>query len=126
MKGWMDICGVFLFREKAVHRFIDAPQEDCFVFLVSIKAADRFLDLSAADTVILFDWFILFFNVHDQPSSTNPILETRAINTVLREGQKREILVFTLCTKFSIEQTIMEKAKLKSGVKAQNELRVNI
>lgn len=79
-------------RQKLVNRF-NQGEKDCF--LISLKAGGSGLNLTGADTVILFDpWW-------------NPAAENQAADRAHRIGQTKNVQVFKLVTKNSIEEKIL-------------------
>lgn len=79
-------------RQNLVNRF-NQGEKDCF--LISLKAGGSGLNLTGADTVILFDpWW-------------NPAAENQAADRAHRIGQTKNVQVFKLVTKNSIEEKIL-------------------
>ena len=87
--------------------------DDVKVFLISLKAGGTGLNLIGADMVIHYDpWW-------------NLSAENQATDRTYRIGQKRNVQVYKLITKNSIEEKIYnlqeKKAKLADGLLATNE-----
>ncbi|MBD3377644.1 hypothetical protein GF406_21625 [candidate division KSB1 bacterium] len=81
-------------REKNVHRFQENP--DIKLFLISLKAGGTGLNLTAADYVILFDpWW-------------NPAVETQAMDRAHRIGQERNVFVYRLITRETVEEKMLD------------------
>ena len=73
-------------------------------FLISLKAGGVGLNLTGADTVILVDlWW-------------NPAVEDQAISRAHRMGQKKNVEVFRLVTRGSIEEKIQELQESKRNL----------
>ena len=76
--------------------------EDIKVFLISLKAGGTGLNLTGADMVIHYDpWW-------------NSSAENQATDRAYRIGQKRNVQVYKLITKNSIEEKIYELQQKKS------------
>ena len=70
-------------------------------FLISLKAGGVGLNLTGADTVILVDlWW-------------NPAVESQAIGRAHRMGQERNVEVYRLITRGTIEEKIQELQESK-------------
>ena len=98
-------------RIKLVDEFNE--NEDIKVFLISLKAGGTGLNLIGADMVIHYDpWW-------------NISAENQATDRTYRIGQKRNVQVYKLITKNSIEEKIYElqqrKAKLVDNMLSTNE-----
>ena len=98
-------------RIKLVDEFNE--NEDVKVFLISLKAGGTGLNLIGADMVIHYDpWW-------------NISAENQATDRTYRIGQKRNVQVYKLITKNSIEEKIYElqqrKAKLVDNMLSTNE-----
>merc|ERR1712151_355704 len=95
LDGTMCISG----RDKAVQDFNELP--DIMVMIMSLKAAAVGLNLVAANHVILLDlWW-------------NPTLEEQAIDRAHRIGQTRDVTIYRLTIKDSVEEKILEIQKNK-------------
>lgn len=93
-------------REKVVNRFQTNP--DCCVMLMTIKVGGVGLNLTAADTVFIFEpWW-------------NKAAEEQAINRLHRIGQKNHVHSYSLITRGTIEEKILQlqnqKAELFDGI----------
>src|SRR5690606_25375806 len=90
-------------------RVIDSFKSgDAPVFLISLKAGGFGLNLTEADYCILLDpWW-------------NPASEQQAIDRIHRIGQTRNVMVYRLVAKDTIEEKVMalkaDKAKLFANV----------
>ncbi|MGM0640467.1 MAG: SNF2-related protein [Thermotogota bacterium] len=95
------IYGISKNRTQIIKKFNE--NEDKKVLLLSLKAAGVGLNITGADYVIHFDpWW-------------NPAVENQATDRVHRIGQKRNVVVYKLITKNSIEEKILKlKDKKKS------------
>jgi chromodomain-helicase-DNA-binding protein 1 len=87
-------------RKKAVEHF-NAPESPDFVFLLSTRAGGLGLNLTTADTVIIFD------------SDWNPQNDLQAMARAHRIGQTKQVNVYRLVSKGTIEEEIIERAKRK-------------
>ena len=102
-------------RIKLVDEFNENP--DIKVFLISLKAGGTGLNLIGADMVIHYDpWW-------------NLSAENQATDRTYRIGQKKNVQVYKLITKNSIEEKIYElqqkKAKLIDNMLSTNETFIN-
>eukprot|EP00916_Digyalum_oweni_P021228 GHVL01035284.1.p1 GENE.GHVL01035284.1~~GHVL01035284.1.p1 ORF type:complete len:1502 (+),score=336.16 GHVL01035284.1:227-4732(+) len=87
-------------RQKAMEHF-NAPGSDDFAFLLSTKAGGLGITLTSADTVIIYD------------SDWNPQNDLQAEARAHRIGQTKQVAIYRLVTKESIEENILERAKHK-------------
>ncbi|KAH8742100.1 SNF2 family N-terminal domain-containing protein [Cryptosporidium ryanae] len=87
-------------RRKAMDHF-NLPNSDDFCFLLSTKAGGLGINLTSADTVIIYD------------SDWNPQNDLQAEARAHRIGQKKQVQIYRLVTKDSIEENILERAKTK-------------
>eukprot|EP00871_Galdieria_phlegrea_P000345 jgi/Galph1/1310/GphlegSOOS_G5961.1 len=87
-------------RQRAVDHF-NAPDSQDFVFLLSTRAGGLGINLATADTVIIFD------------SDWNPQNDLQAESRAHRIGQTKEVKVFRLLSKNTVEEDILERAKRK-------------
>ena len=102
-------------RIKLVDEF--NQNEEVKVFLISLKAGGTGLNLTGADMVIHYDpWW-------------NLSIENQATDRTYRIGQKRNVQVYKLITKNSIEERIYElqkrKAKLADSMLSTNATFIN-
>jgi len=82
-----------------VERFQGDP--DCRLFLISLKAGGLGLNLTAAEYVFLLDpWW-------------NPAVEAQAVDRAHRIGQTRQVFVYRLITRDTVEETVLELQKTK-------------
>ncbi|KAF5356342.1 hypothetical protein D9756_003876 [Leucocoprinus leucothites] len=77
---------------------------DIFVFLLSTRAGGLGINLTAADTVIFYD--------HDW----NPSNDAQAMDRAHRLGQTRQVTVYRLITKGTIDERIIQLARVKKDV----------
>lgn len=77
---------------------------ELFVFLLSTRAGGLGINLTAADTVIFYD------------SDWNPTIDSQAMDRAHRLGQTRQVTVYRLITRGSIEERILSRAKEKEEV----------
>lgn len=88
-------------RMELVNRFNSG---DASVFLISLKAGGTGLNLTAADIVIHYDpWW-------------NVATQNQATDRAYRIGQDKNVQVFKLIIKNSIEEKIIELQKKKAGI----------
>lgn len=78
--------------------------EDKFIFLLSTRAGGIGINLTAADTVIFYD------------SDWNPTIDRQAMDRAYRIGQTKDVTVYRLITKCTIEEKIMERAQRKGEI----------
>lgn len=77
---------------------------DYFVFLLSTRAGGLGINLTAADTVIFYD------------SDWNPTVDQQAMDRAHRLGQTKQVTVYRLICKGSIEERILQRAREKSEI----------
>lgn len=77
---------------------------EIFIFLLSTRAGGLGINLTAADTVIFYD--------HDW----NPSNDAQAMDRAHRLGQTRQVTVFRLITRGTIDQRIVQLARVKKDV----------
>jgi DNA helicase INO80 len=75
-----------------------------FVFLLSTRAGGLGINLTAADTVIFYD------------SDWNPTIDSQAMDRAHRLGQTRQVTVYRLITRGTIEERIRKRALQKEEV----------
>ncbi|KAF2456030.1 SNF2 family N-terminal domain-containing protein [Lineolata rhizophorae] len=76
----------------------DSAEKPSNLFLLSTRAGGQGINLAAADTVILFD------------SDWNPQQDLQAQDRAHRIGQTRNVIVYRLATRGTVEQTLLESA----------------
>jgi len=92
-------------REACVTRFQEDPKTK--VFLISLKAGGLGLNLTAADYVMIFDpWW-------------NPAAERQAIDRAHRIGQSKNVFVYKMITRDTVEEKILELQKRKANLVSQ-------
>jgi chromatin-remodeling ATPase INO80 len=79
-------------------------RNDLFVFVLSTRAGGLGINLTAADTVIFYD------------SDWNPTVDSQAMDRAHRLGQTKQVTVYRLITRNSIEERILLRAKQKEEV----------
>ncbi|XP_065185585.1 chromatin-remodeling ATPase INO80-like [Sycon ciliatum] len=79
-------------------------RDDIFVFLLSTRAGGLGINLTAADTVVFYD------------SDWNPTVDQQAMDRAHRLGQTKQVTVYRLITKGTVEERILERAKEKSEI----------
>ncbi|ROT35575.1 hypothetical protein SODALDRAFT_337521 [Sodiomyces alkalinus F11] len=89
-------------RRDTVHDFQTRP--DIFVFLLSTRAGGLGINLTSADTVIFYD------------SDWNPTIDSQAMDRAHRLGQTRQVTVYRLITRGTIEERIRKRALQKEEV----------
>merc|ERR1719305_1233518 len=87
-------------RQEAIDRF-NKPNGQYSVFLLSTKAGGLGINLATADTVIIFD------------SDWNPHNDIQAQARAHRLGQSKEVMIYRLVTRATVEERIVEVAKRK-------------
>lgn len=78
---------------------------EIFIFLLSTRAGGLGINLTAADTVIFYD------------SDWNPTVDQQAMDRAHRLGQTKQVTVYRLITKGTIEERILQRAKQKDEVR---------
>ena len=84
-------------------------RQDLFVFVLSTRAGGLGINLTAADTVIFYD------------SDWNPTVDSQAMDRAHRLGQTKQVTVYRLITRNSIEERILLRAKQKEEVLTPND-----
>ncbi len=80
-------------------------RSDIFAFLLSTRAGGLGINLTAADTVIFYD------------SDWNPTVDQQAMDRAHRLGQTRQVTVYRLIARGTIEERILQRAQEKSEVR---------
>jgi ATP-dependent DNA helicase len=89
-------------RHAQIQSFNKSEGEDASnLFLLSTRAGGVGINLAAADTVILYD------------SDWNPQQDLQAQDRAHRIGQTRNVIVYRLATRGTVEQTLLETAEGK-------------
>ncbi|XP_034952159.1 lymphoid-specific helicase-like isoform X2 [Chelonus insularis] len=86
-------------RSTSIEQFNNDPET--FLFLISTRAGGVGLNLTAADTVIIYD------------SDWNPQADIQAMARCHRIGQTRPVVIYRLCSKGTIDETIITRAESK-------------
>lgn len=89
-------------RRDMVADFQTRP--DIFIFLLSTRAGGLGINLTSADTVIFYD------------SDWNPTIDSQAMDRAHRLGQTRQVTVYRLITRGTIEERIRKRAMQKEEV----------
>lgn len=89
-------------RRDTVTDFQNDPS--IFVFLLSTRAGGLGINLTSADTVIFYD------------SDWNPTIDSQAMDRAHRLGQTRQVTVYRLITRGTIEERIRKRALQKEEV----------
>ncbi|RKP40221.1 SNF2 family N-terminal domain-containing protein, partial [Dimargaris cristalligena] len=79
-------------------------RDDIFIFLLSTRAGGLGINLTAADTVIFYD------------SDWNPTVDQQAMDRAHRLGQTRQVTVYRLLTRGTIEEKILMRARQKDEI----------
>ena len=85
--------------------FLTHLRPDIFIFILSTRAGGLGINLTAADTVIFYD--------HDW----NPSNDAQAMDRAHRLGQTRQVTVYRLITKGTIDERIVQLARVKKDVR---------
>ena len=89
-------------RRDTVADFQTRP--DIFVFLLSTRAGGLGINLTSADTVIFYD------------SDWNPTIDSQAMDRAHRLGQTKQVTVYRMITRGTIEERIRKRALQKEEV----------
>lgn len=89
-------------RRDMVNEFQD--NKEIFIFLLSTRAGGLGVTLTAADVVIFYD------------NDWNPTMDAQAADRAHRIGRTRDVYVYRLITKGTIEERIVRRAQQKSNV----------
>jgi len=90
-------------RQSRIARF-NASGPEKFVFLLSTRACGLGLNLTSADTVVIFD------------SDWNPHNDIQAMSRAHRIGQKRQVVVYRLFCRGSVEERMLQLARKKMAL----------
>ncbi|ORD99281.1 INO80 [Hepatospora eriocheir] len=90
------------YRKDVVEKWQN--DKSIFIFILSTRAGGVGLNLTAADTVIFYD------------SDWNPTVDQQAMDRVHRLGQTKNVTVYKLVVKDTIEERIMEMARKKDEI----------
>ena len=96
------VWGTPLFYVNTKLKYFCRP--DIFIFILSTRAGGLGINLTAADTVIFYD--------HDW----NPSNDAQAMDRAHRLGQTRQVTVYRLITKGTIDERIVQLARVKKDV----------
>ena len=91
-------------RRDMVDEFQTNP--DIFAFILSTRAGGLGVTLTAADVVIFYD------------NDWNPTMDAQATDRAHRIGQTKDVYVYRLVTKGTIEDRIVKRAQQKQSVQA--------
>ncbi|XP_054033704.1 chromodomain-helicase-DNA-binding protein 1-like [Dryobates pubescens] len=86
---------------RCIDHSITSRSTEDFCFLLSTRAGGLGINLASADTVVIFD------------SDWNPQNDLQAQARAHRIGQKKQVNIYRLVTKGSVEEDILERAKKK-------------
>ncbi|XP_055340883.1 chromatin-remodeling ATPase INO80-like [Paramacrobiotus metropolitanus] len=89
-------------RRDMVHDF--QSRDDIFVFLLSTRAGGLGINLTAADTVVFYD------------SDWNPTVDQQAMDRAHRLGQTKQVTVYRLICRNTVEERILQRAQEKSEI----------
>ena len=89
-------------RRDMVNEF--QSNSSVFIFLLSTRAGGLGINLTAADTVIFYD------------SDWNPTVDQQAMDRAHRLGQTKQVTVYRLITKGTVEERILIRAKQKEEI----------
>ncbi|EKX51349.1 hypothetical protein GUITHDRAFT_44788, partial [Guillardia theta CCMP2712] len=90
-------------RRDMVNDF-QSEDSDVFIFLLSTRAGGLGINLTAADTVVFYD------------SDWNPTMDAQAMDRAHRLGQTKQVTVYRLVSKNTIEERILHRAKQKDHI----------
>lgn len=98
--GYQSMTGATGNREAVIKQFNDDPE--CKVLLMTLKTGGVGLNLTVADTVFIFEpWW-------------NKAAEEQAINRLHRFGQKAKVHSYSIITRNTIEEKILQLQKQKA------------
>ncbi|XP_054016394.1 lymphoid-specific helicase-like [Hylaeus anthracinus] len=86
-------------RKENIKNFSKNP--DLFLFLISTRAGGVGLNLASADTVIMYD------------CDWNPQMDIQAMARCHRIGQNRPVVIYKLCVKGTIDESIINRGEKK-------------
>lgn len=89
-------------RQELVHQFSENPK--IMVFISSTRVGGIGINLTAADTVVFYD------------NDWNPAVDKQAQDRCHRIGQSRDVTVYKLVTRASIEENILMTSNVKSKI----------
>lgn len=79
-------------------------RDDIFAFLLSTRAGGLGINLTAADTVIFYD------------NDWNPTQDAQAMDRTHRIGQTKQVTVYRLVSRGTVEERIVRRAKAKQTI----------
>merc|ERR1719305_1991758 len=79
-------------------------RDDIFCFLLSTRAGGLGINLTAADTVIFYD------------NDWNPTQDAQAMDRTHRIGQTKQVTVYRLVSRGTVEERIVRRAKAKQTI----------
>lgn len=79
-------------------------RKNIFCFLLSTRAGGLGINLTAADTVIFYD------------NDWNPTSDEQAMDRVHRIGQTRDVTIYRMVTRATIEESILRRAQIKGDI----------
>ena len=86
-------------RQHLIEMFNSDPRY--FVFILSTRSGGVGINLTGADTVVFYD------------SDWNPAMDAQAQDRCHRIGQTRDVHIYRLVTRYTIEENILKKANQK-------------
>jgi len=89
-------------RRDMVSEFQTNPEY--FVFLLSTRAGGLGINLTSADTVIFYD------------NDWNPTMDAQAMDRVHRIGQTKQVTIYRLVCKNTVEERILKRAQIKDTI----------
>ncbi|EPR79968.1 SNF2 DNA helicase [Spraguea lophii 42_110] len=89
-------------RKDLVKQF--QSNDDIKIFLLSTRAGGVGINLTAADTVIFYD------------SDWNPTVDQQAMDRAHRLGQKKDVTVYRLICRNTVEEKVIESAQKKGEI----------
>jgi superfamily II DNA or RNA helicase len=100
--GYETITGATRNRKKVIEKF--NTDENCKVLLMTLKTGGVGLNLTVADTVFIYEpWW-------------NKAAEIQGIDRLHRIGQKQKVFSYSIISKGSIEERILELQELKTDL----------
>ncbi|KAJ2715063.1 putative DNA helicase ino80 [Coemansia spiralis] len=79
-------------------------RDDIFIFLLTTRAGGLGINLTAADTVIFYE------------SDWNPTVDSQAMDRAHRLGQTKQVVVYRLITRGTVEERILQRARQKDEI----------
>lgn len=103
--SWIGRRSLWHYINQITYKLTHINRPEIFIFLLSTRAGGLGINLTAADTVIFYD--------HDW----NPSNDAQAMDRAHRLGQTRQVTVYRLIARGTIDERIVQLARVKKDVR---------